>query len=81
MIDHSLGEFWFELYLDPDVKEYKRSIYTIWDVLGNIGGLFDMLKLLSSPIITFCTFIVGTGIDNHLIQSVFKLQKKNLDPR
>ena len=39
--------------LSPDTKEHARSIYTIWDLLGDIGGLFDMLRLLKSPFVTF----------------------------
>ena len=25
---------------------YSRAIYTFWDLLGDVGGLFDMLKLI-----------------------------------
>ena len=39
------------LYLDA--VDEVRSIYTIWDALGEIGGLIDMLRLLGWPIIYF----------------------------
>ena len=32
--------------LDLDVVDEVRNIYTIWDALGDIGGLIDMLRLL-----------------------------------
>ena len=57
---------------DLDITERSRAIYTIWDMLGDIGGLFDMLCLLASPLIQFISLIVGSGVDNHLIQLLFK---------
>ena len=32
--------------LQSDAVDEVRSIYTIWDALGEIGGLIDMLRLL-----------------------------------
>ena len=37
--------------LDQDAIEQVRSIYTIWDALGDIGGLVEMLRYLCYPII------------------------------
>ena len=53
--------------LSPDIKVNTRSIYTIWDLLGDIGGLFDMLKLIKSPFVTFFSFLLGAGLETHLI--------------
>ena len=36
---------------DLDIKERSRAIYTVWDMLGDIGGLFDMLCILAGPLI------------------------------
>ena len=32
--------------LDTDAIETVRSVYTIWDALGETGGLIDILKVL-----------------------------------
>ena len=47
--------------LDLDSTEHVRSIYTIWDALGDIGGLIDMLCLLCKPLIILYHAIVGNG--------------------
>ena len=61
--------------LSPDIRVHTRSIYTIWDLLGDIGGLFDMLKLMQSPFVTFFSFLFGIGLETHLVQAMFKVQK------
>ena len=53
------------------VNEYTRSIYTFWDFLGDVGGLFDMLKLITEVLIGFITMIYGSELDRVLVQSVF----------
>ena len=39
--------------LDMDAVEIVRNVYTIWDALGDIGGLIDILRLLKQPFISF----------------------------
>ena len=36
----------FLISLDMDAVDGVRSIFTVWDALGEIGGLIDMLRLL-----------------------------------
>ena len=36
----------FLISLDMDAVDEVRSIFTVWDALGEIGGLIDMLRLL-----------------------------------
>ena len=62
--------------LDLDSVEHVRRVYTIWDVLGDTGGLIDMLCLLCKPLIILYHGIVGSGMTRFLIQSLFVLQKK-----
>ena len=57
--------------LDHDAIEEKRSIYTIWDVLGDIGGLIDMLYLLGKPLIVLSNVILGSGMCRHILKSLF----------
>ena len=53
--------------MDSDIVLHSRSIYSVWDFLGDIGGLFDMLKLLAEPILAITTTILGSGLDRYLI--------------
>ena len=39
-------------YLDKDVLHHNRSIYTFLDVLGDVGGLLDALKIISFFIVS-----------------------------
>ena len=62
--------------MDTDIVEYRRSIYTVWDFLGDVGGLYDMLKLLAQPVLAFSSLLLGSGLDQYLVESIFKVQKK-----
>ena len=46
-IDNFGALFQGAIVLDHSITHHKRSIYTVWDFLGDVGGLFDMLKLLA----------------------------------
>ena len=37
--------------MSPDIEVSKRQIYTILDLLGDIGGLLDALKAFGSIIV------------------------------
>ena len=62
--------------LDHDAIEEKRSIYTIWDVLGDIGGLIDMLYILGKPLMVLTNLILGSGMSRHILKSLFVVQNK-----
>ena len=55
---------------------HTRSIYGIWDLLGDIGGLFDMLRFIAGPITALSTSLLGFGLDQYLISALFKKDKK-----
>ena len=57
--------------LNFDAIEEVRTVYTFWDVLGDIGGLIDMLVLLGQPLIYLLNLIMGTGIRKFLTESLF----------
>ena len=47
------------IYANPDSFDYKyvtKRIITIWDVLGNTGGTFSIIKVVILTIISFITF-------------------------
>ena len=64
----------FLVVLETDAIREVRQIYTIWDVLGDIGGLADMLQLICWPIITLFHLLLGNGINRTLLQNLFKVQ-------
>ena len=53
--------------------EHFRSIYTFWDLLGDVGGLLDMLILLGAPVLSVSSFVFGSGLEAFLIESLFKI--------
>ena len=48
-----------------------RTIYTIWDVLGEIGGLIDMLSYMAIPVIGAINIIFGNGLSKFLLSNLF----------
>ena len=56
----------------PKVKSFKRSAYNALDLLGDIGGLYDGLKLL---VTAFLTAISGTDYTSLLISKLFLVGK------
>ena len=54
------------------VKSFKRSAYNALDLLGDIGGLYDGLKLLSTAILTA---ISSTDYTSLLISKLFYVRK------
>ena len=59
--------------LDMTVIEHSRSIYTFWDFLGDVGGLFGMLQSFAFPLVGFCSLLLNTGLEQYLITSLFKV--------
>ena len=54
-----------------DVKIHKWSIYTILDLLGDVGGLFDALRAIASVIISLNFALRGSPIEQFLIEQIF----------
>ena len=59
--------------LDGDIQKYTRTVYSMWDLLGDIGGLFDILKQLAWPILYLGSLIFGSGLEGLMIESLFKV--------
>ena len=62
--------------MSPDTTLHSRSIYTVWDFLGDVGGLFDMIRLLTQPIVTLSSALLGTGLHRFLISALFKIERR-----
>ena len=63
--------FSVEFRLDTDVIHHKRSIYSFFDLLGDLGGLFDALTRISSLIVIILFKIFGNPLDEYLLENLF----------
>ena len=54
---------------------YTRSIYTILDLLGDVGGLFDGLFRIGSILIYIYGLIFGDPLRSNLLKNIFKKGK------
>ena len=56
-----VGGFWFGT--SPNTINYYRAIYTFLDMLGDVGGLLDALKLIAETIVAFTA---GNSLKNYI---------------
>ena len=63
---------------DSQVYEHHRAIYTFLDLLADVGGLFDMLKLIGEILIGMIVPITGSRLSKVLIEELFYLPKKRV---
>ena len=63
----------FNIGLHPKFILHKRQIYTLFEWLGDIGGLLDALNLIGGFIMTFQMFIMGNPLEKFLVTSLFKI--------
>ena len=63
--------FSIELILEKDVIHHDRSVYTLLDLLGDVGGLFDALKGISSIIVGLYFNIFGNPMHEYLLKAIF----------
>ena len=65
-----LFETWFEV---GELKTvHRREVYTVYDLLGDLGGLFGMLQLVCQSVLFVVTSLFGDGLQKYLIESLFK---------
>ena len=62
--------WWFNLSLD--VVNHSRTIYGIFDFLGDVGGLLDLFRLFAEIIIALFAWLVGSNLQFFLIANLFK---------
>ena len=54
-----------------DIMNHRRSIYTVLDWLGDVGGLSDALTSIGPVLIFIYTWITGNALDIALVRLVF----------
>ena len=57
--------------MDSNVVEIERSVYTIWDYFGDIGGFNDFMRAVGSIIMSILTTLKGSSLDQFLIRQLF----------
>ena len=62
--------------LERDIAIHNRSIYTALDLLGDVGGLFDALKGISTVVVAIYFQIFGSPIEEYLLKSMYLRNKK-----
>ena len=55
---------------------YKRSIYTFLDLLGDVGGLLDGLRIFGGMAASLYTCIFGNPLIAFIVNAVYKVDKK-----
>ena len=51
--------------------EFERSVYTVWDWMGDVGGLFGTLSILGAKIVTIVSYISGNSLTRELIENLY----------
>ena len=44
-----------EFYLDQESEIYQRSVFTLFDMIGLVGGIYTVFSILSSYLMSFIT--------------------------
>lgn len=54
-----------KLQLDPETQLYKRTVYSLLDLVGQLGGVFGILS-------SVCTLVIGIYSERMLFHSIVK---------
>ena len=73
--------FSVEFKLSKHVFHHIRSVYTLFDLLGDVGGLFDALKGIMSTVVAFYFFIFGNPMHEYLLKALFINDNKQRNSR
>ena len=63
--------FSLEFKLSKHVQHHNRSVYTLFDLLGDVGGLFDALKGIMSTTVALYFFLFGNPMHEYLLKALF----------
>ena len=62
-----------------DTETFKRSTYTILELLGDVGGLFGSLVAFGGLILSLIFSLVGDPVIKFLIESTYKTSTREED--
>ena len=67
--DDKIASFSFEMSLDT--KQYSRSVYSILDFLGDVGGLLSILLPIGGAFISLLDELFDRTLDSYIVKKVF----------
>ena len=53
-----------------------RSIFTFWDFLADVGGLYDMLIVIGGWVLSIIQLVSGSGLNRFIFNQVFSFKKR-----
>ena len=65
--------FTIVIYLDHEEKLYKREVYSTLSMVGDIGGLFDGLFLITGFLLRWYS---RSMFEMDFVKALFKFQKR-----
>ena len=65
----SFGGFQIQMSLNKVL--YSRAIYSVLDLLGDVGGLYSILLDIGSYVIAIVTFLFGSSMEKFLSSGIF----------
>ena len=72
-----LDNVWISVTIEMDLNlmTYERTLYTMFDLLSDVGGLSGILVTIFSVLITCWNY---NSFENLLVSSLFNIKSKNL---
>ena len=61
----------FAFQMSLDTKQYTRSVYSILDFLGDVGGLLSILLPIGGALIALLDQLFDRTLDSYIISKVF----------
>ena len=62
--------------MDFDTYLHKRSVYTFWEMFGDVGGLKELAFIFASITMGIKAFLFGSGLDHFLLSQLFLMGRK-----
>ena len=66
------------VHMSLDQIKHSRTIYGTLDLLGDVGGLSDILFQIGSYAVALISFFTGSGLNSVLIAGIFR-QDNNVE--
>ena len=64
--------------IDENEKHHTRTIYSLLDFLGDIGGLSDALSKIGSIIFGIAQLFTGSGLSHYLLNNILGPPKNRI---
>ena len=63
-------------FVDVDREPWINVVFSFWDFLGDVGGLYDMLILIGGSLVSALQMLTGSGLNRYIIKHLFMVEKK-----